>query len=295
MDLQELAEYQRGQKWFEDRIPVNHIVDLPEGKKLEVMYAQCASVADKDSPSYVMLILPGGGYEFCSYREGRVIAQAFTRYGLNAAVLNYGVKIIQDVEKDHTGLGIRPMLETAWAIDELRHNEKLGLTNSKIVVCGFSAGGHLAASICTRFADPKLLSAYNFRGSVRPDGAVLSYPVISADPKLAHAGSFFVLTGSWQPEDWSEFSCEKLVDTNTPPAFIWHTAPDSTVSVNNSIVYAQAMWTHGCCAELHIYPHGEHGSSLSIDGLEPEGKFALSDSYRADWVERAVKFIRRFV
>lgn len=289
------AENLRGIEYFNKRIPVNVEVDLPHNLKLEVLYAHKASCKSIDDKQYVVLVLPGGGYEFCSYREGRVIAQAFAQLGFHAAVLNYNVKTIEQVDADKQGLGLQPLIETAYAIDELRHNKELELTEAKVIVCGFSAGGHLAASICTRYQEKALLEANAWRGSLRPDGAILCYPVISATPNLTHEGSFYCLTGTKDHAAWEHASCEYLVNEQTPPAYIWHTAPDTTVAVGNALAYAQEMWKHGCVAELQVYPCGEHGTSLGIDGVEPCGHFSQTDPYRTSWLERAVKFVRTFV
>lgn len=293
MDLEVQASNFKGLQEFAELIPINDSLDFPGGQRLELILAQPASMQHGVKSPYTVLVLPGGGYEFCSYREARVVAQAFARMGMNAAVLYYSVKLIQDVERDHIGLGTLPLEQTALAIDAIKHHAQWGLQDTKIVMCGFSAGGHLAACMCTKYAE--IERKLNLKGSVRPDGAILSYPVISADPKLAHVGSFQCLTGSKDPKDWSEFSCDKLVTEHTPPTYIWHTAPDTIVPVGNSIIYAQSLWEHGCTAELHIYPEGEHGSSLSIDGVEPRGNFNLTDPYRATWFEQALNFVWKFV
>lgn len=293
MDLQVQADNFKGLKEFEELIPVNNSVYFGQDVRMEIMYAQPASLKNCAKSHYTILVLPGGGYEFCSYREGRVVAQAFTQQGFNAVVLYYSVKIIQEVEQDHQGLNRQPLDEVANVINLLRTQEDYGLKDTKIVVCGFSAGGHLAACMCNMFEDEQ--KRLGLTTSLRPDGAILAYPVISADPKLAHEGSFYCLTASKDPQDWAEFSCEKLVTPNTPPAFIWHTAPDTTVPVGNSIAYAQALWAKGCKAELMIYPEGEHGSSLAIDGVEPHGNFAHNDPYRATWLQRASDFVRNFI
>lgn len=295
MDLQNFAANQKYTEQMNALIPANKVVELPEGKSLEIMYAHPSALQGSQDKSYVILVLPGGGYEFCSFREGRCVAQAFAQQGFNAAVLNYTVKNLLDVAKDHTGLGIRPMIEVGWAIDALRNDQSLGFTNSRIVVCGFSAGGHLAASIATRHNDQQLLDAWQWRGSLRPDGAVLCYPVISANPFLAHKGSFQVLTGSNDEKQWEAFSCEKTISPDTPPTFIWHTAEDTLVPCENSLIFAQIMWRNSCVAELHIYPKGDHGMSLGVEGIELDGNLSRVNPYASDWLQRATKFIKTYV
>lgn len=111
------------------------------------------------------------------------------------------------------------------------------------LVCGFSAGGHLAASLGVHWRE---------LGLPRPDGMILGYPVITAG-KYAHCGSIQNLAGSDDP-GW--YSLETQVTADTPPAFFWHTVTDPEVPVQNSLLLAGALSAAGVRYEMHLYPAG---------------------------------------
>ena len=202
-----------------------------------------------------LLICPGGGYRRCSLREGEPIAIAFASLGFNCFVLNYSVV-------PHTWPSA--LLEVAAAIDLIHQNaEDWNIDISKIVLSGFSAGGHLAASYCTQrnlneitsLIEPKPVQA-----------ALLGYPVISAKENIRHTDSFLHLLGTdslTQPQI-EKFSLELHVDPAlTPPTFLWHTASDALVSAENSLLYAQALVRNHVPVELHIFQNGIHGLATS--------------------------------
>jgi acetyl esterase/lipase len=132
------------------------------------------------------LILPGGGYVCCcSDREGWPVAMSFSETGIQCFVLEYSVA------PEHRWP--QALLEVSAALDLIRENaEKWHIDPKKLLICGFSAGGHLAASYCTLRHDPDIA-----RHITGPDlaGAVLCYPVITAEPGLRHEGSFRSLAG----------------------------------------------------------------------------------------------------
>lgn len=299
MNLEDFENNLRGCEYFREHIPADKVFALPSGREVRIVYAKGADnnrLYENGKESFVIVVLPGGGYEFTSYREGLVIARAFNRLGFSAAVLNYSTELLQNTEKHHKGLMLQPAAETCELIRTLRTDPSLGFENAKIVLCGFSAGGHLASTVCTKFKDPALLNMLGDGVSVRPDGAILCYPVISGDPLYTHKSSMTVLTGGTYSDKWDYFSSDKFVDKDTPPAFVWHTANDELVSVQNSLLYAQAMWKCGNIASLMVYPDGLHGTTLSTDEVEPgDTPFRLSEPYRTTWAERACAFVRRYV
>lgn len=204
-------------------------------------------------PRPALLILPGGGYGHCSPREGEPVAIAFGPLGFNCFVLNYSVA-------PHCWpLALR---EVAAAVDLICQNaKKWNIDTDRIVLCGFSAGGHLAASYCTRRELPAITAVISPK-PVR--AALLGYPVITADPALRHSGSFLNLlgTGEISPADEEKFSLENHVRAGlTPPTFLWHAADDPSVPVENSLLYARALSREKIPFELHIFPAGGHGAS----------------------------------
>ena len=207
----------------------------------------------------LVLICPGGGYAMRAEHEGAPVARAFNAHGLHAAVVHYRVA-------PHRYPA--PQLDLARALRLCRaHAPAWGIRPDRIAVCGFSAGGHLAASLGVMHARTELADGGDLdQVSCRPDALVLGYAVISADRQHGHQGSFDALLG---PEAdaaaRADVSLELLVDGQTPPAFLWHTSDDPAVSPANSTAFADALACHGIPYELHVYPHGAHGLGLAPD------------------------------
>lgn len=203
-----------------------------------------------------VLICPGGGYGYTSEREAEPIALEFNAAGFHAFVLHYSV-----APRKHP----QPLLDVSRSIRLIReHAEEWNIVKDKIAVCGFSAGGHVAASLGVHWDKPFLQDGYDDQAETnRPDALILSYPVISSG-EHAHRDSFNNLLGG-EPEAslLAEMSLEEQVNEKTPPAFIWHTFEDQLVPVENSLLFAQAMRRQGIPFELHIYPEGPHGLSLA--------------------------------
>ena len=130
---------------------------------------------------------------------------------------------------------------------------------------GFSAGGHLASTAATHFDNGKADAADPIeRVSCRPDFAVLCYPVITLKPPYAHMGSRYNLLGKNASEKLVEsLSNDLQVTAKTPPTFLFHTADDNTVPVENSLLFFEALHKAKVPAELHVYEHGRHGVGLA--------------------------------
>ncbi len=293
MTTEEQKFFAQKHEWMLKAVPADGTVELSDGRKLDLFLAR-AEGKNQSDPKYLVVVLPGGGYEFCSFSEDHIVGRYFARAGFDAVTIDYPTRLNEEAVPGH-GVGLEALHAVGSAIKELRTREDLGFTAHKLIVCGFSAGGHLAATMATLYdsaeladltgGDPKLL---------RPDGAILSYAVISADPKLAHQVTFGCFTGSNDPKMWERYSCERNVTADTPPMFIWHTATDQSVPVGNALVMAQAMWQHGCPCELHIFARGLHGATLACDEVDP-GAFSIVDDYLTQWFDQAITFVRTFV
>ncbi len=241
-------------------------------------------------PRRAVIVIPGGGYSFCSEREAEPIAKKFLGAGLNAFVLRYTVK--------EGAQNYQPLIQISLAIKHVRENaEKYGVDPRYVYTCGFSAGGHLSAWAGTCWNLP-LLRPYLGdapEGINRPTGMILSYPVISAG-EYAHRGSFNKLLGrktdGTEPE-LDVFSLEKQVGPHTCPAFIWHTFTDQLVPVQNSLLMAEAMTAAGIPYELHIFPEGRHGLALANEETDC-GRAEMNVPHVSCWIDLAVRWINDF-
>lgn len=243
----------------------------------------------KMPPRRAMIVCPGGGYRFLSEREREPIVKLFLAAGLNVFALKYSV-----------GAGAAnyaPLIEAALAIKHVReHAEEYNIDPDYVFICGFSAGGHLAASTGVLWDIPEVKEALGDapEGIGRPTGMILCYPVISAGP-LGHKKSIDNLCGDVNaPQEMRDkFSLELHVDDTTPPAFLWHTFEDKSVPVENSIMFASALREHNIPFELHIFPEGPHGLALAN-----EETYSMIENrlvkHVEPWAELAVAWVKDF-
>lgn len=206
-----------------------------------------------------VIICPGGGYSLLAFdKEGLKVAQQFQQIGVTAFVLKY--RLPSDLIMQDKTLG--PLQDALQAIYLVRKNAlALGVKANKVGIMGFSAGGHLAATASTHFADLKIDNKENV--SLRPDFSILIYPVITFG-QYTHAGSVGKLLGVQPTEaQLKYFSLEKQVTTQTPPTFLVHANNDAAVPVQNSLRYNEALVKNGVAAEMHIYQAGGHGFGLN--------------------------------
>lgn len=205
-----------------------------------------------------MLIVPGGAYRVVSPSEAQLPAMEFYRQGYNVFVLTYTVNLL------NCPLKMQPLKDLSRAIRVIRNRcEKFAVDPDRIAVCGFSAGGHLSASLCVHYKDVVDEKDEYQSISNRPDAAVLSYPVISSGV-YAHKDSFVALLGEKPEEKELEYmSLEKHVVSDTPPCFLWQTVTDATVPVENSYLFAQACRKAGVPFAHHVFSEGIHGLSVA--------------------------------
>lgn len=209
-------------------------------------------------PAGLVVVLPGGGYEMKAPHEAEPIARWLNRAGFSAAVVDYRVKPYHHPY---------PLLDARRAIQMVRSRAvRWGVDPEHIAILGFSAGGHLASTTGTHFEElPEMPQDAISHLSGRPDAMILCYPVISFGP-FGHGGSMNNLLGSNPPDDLvKSLSNETQVSRQTPPAFLWHTANDEAVPVENSLLFASALSSNGVLFELHVFPDGAHGLGLAGD------------------------------
>lgn len=211
-------------------------------------------------PVPAIVICPGGGYGGLARHEGHDYALWLNRHGIAGFVLKYRL--------GSNGYRHPVMLsDAARAVRLVRDRAETWNVDAKRVgIMGSSAGGHLASTLLTHFdgGDSQAEDPVD-RQSSRPDLGILCYPVISMGP-WTHQGSRRNLLGD-KPRagDLWNLSNELQVTPETPPCFLWHTAEDSAVPVENSLHFAAALQKAGVPLDLHIYQNGRHGLGLAND------------------------------
>lgn len=221
--------------------------------------------AKRSATGQAVVICPGGGYGVLAYDwEGIDIAKWLNSHGIAGIVLKYRLPSAESQTEPH----LVPLTDAKQALRLARaHAEDWNISPDKIGIMGFSAGGHLASTLATHFdagdatnPDPvKKLSS-------RPDFAILAYPVISFNAEFTHSGSRNNLIGQNPDPKWVEyFSNETQVTAETPPTFLFHAQDDAGVPVKHSLRFFEALTAHNVPAEMHLYPTGGHGFSLSIN------------------------------
>lgn len=272
-----------------------------------------------------VLICPGGAYLATSDREAEPVAMRFAGQGYHAFVLRYTTYFGGDVGESFQMLKSGqipagnpksaypgPLLDLGKAMLTIRENaSRWHLDYNQIVVCGFSAGGHLAASLGVHWHEKFMrdqLSADNAK--FRPAALILGYPLIdyrvmkkaeetieASNQELValwHVSNLAVFANPEpSPEELIRLSPVCFVSEQTSPAFIWHTAADGLVPVANAFNFAAALVEKGIPCELHVFAEGDHGLSLadSSTAISPE---QIIPSVQI-WVQLALTWLERLL
>ncbi len=201
-----------------------------------------------------ILVLPGGGYQFCSDREADPVALAYLEAGYHAFVLRYSVR--------EDAVWPNPLEDYEQAMTFIRERaEKWHIYSDKIAVIGFSAGGHLAACAATM-------------SHARPNAAILGYAVAGADVKGCNSSAPDAIAA---------------VDGHTCPCFVFATRNDSLVPVDNSIRFTEALARNGISFESHIYAFGPHGFSVCSSSVQnPKSSIC---SRVPNWVRDSISWL----
>lgn len=202
--------------------------------------------AEGENTGIAVLICPGGGYVRLSdasmYFEGMAFAAWLAERGVTGVVLRYTLP---------EGRSELPIADARQAMKLIRERGpgEWGVDPAKVGVMGFSAGGHLATTLLTKYD----------AGS-RPDFGVLFYPVITFDDAFVHAGSRRWLLGENAGRKLhEEWSAEKNVTAQTPPTLLFHSSDDPTVPVENSLLFYRALQDAGVTTAMSLYTTGRHG------------------------------------
>jgi acetyl esterase/lipase len=207
-----------------------------------------------------VVVLPGGAYVgLAGILEGREVADWFTARGFRAFILQYRLS-------SNGYLLPVPLLDARRAVQTVRARAAdYHIDPNRIVIIGFSAGGHLAALASTQFVPGNPTSEDPIeRVSSRPDFTVLGYPwigAISTDTShLSYCKLFHVMDRC--EELRKAYSPDLFVTKETPPTFWYHTFDDKTVPIEQGLRYYEALVKADVPAEAHIFAHGSHGSGL---------------------------------
>lgn len=233
----------------------------------------------------LVILLPGGGYHFRSFREDEPVALRLLAEGLSVCVVEYAVA------PSRFPAALLQVLRTIAYARE--HSEQWHIDPDRIIVMGFSAGGHLAASAGVFWSKPFYSEKIGLKPEdVRPNALMLGYPVISSG-EFAHRGSIENLLGEEIDIFGQTVSLELQANKEVPPTFLWHTWYDQVVPVENSLLFAGALRKAEVPVALHIFTKGAHGLSLSNDQVYgPEGMLnARSDTAR--WMELFIDWLRQ--
>ena len=205
-----------------------------------------------------VIICPGGGYFILAAgHEGTDVAKYFNSIGMNALVLKYRIpnsnnqvnKSIAPLQDVQQAMYLTRKYAAAWGIDE-----------HKIGIMGFSAGGHLAASLASHYLDVKIINDDHI--SLRPDFQILIYPVITTK-SFGHAGSTLNLIGPNPSEiEINYFSNEIWVNAQSPIAFVVHAKDDDVVPVKNAEIYYEALVKKKVNSKLYLFEKGGHGFGM---------------------------------
>lgn len=241
-----------------------------------VTYYQPAAIADFDQPPRrpLVILLPGGGYRFYSDRENEIVALQYLAAGYAVAVVAY--RLIDQPPVYPTALYQLTQVVTTFQ----RHAATYAIDAHRILLVGFSAGGHVAAL----YADlwPQLVQTCGLPATLGAiQAVVLAYPVIG----LRLGWPTDAATRQAISGDWDLTEADQLVTSQNPPTFIWTTKTDELVPPQNAQDYVQALQRVGVPVRFHLYPHGPHALSLA----RPLTAFAAGADRDATFGERYVE------
>lgn len=250
-----------------------------------VSYCHEANNEMPNRPSFpAVVVCPGGGYNICSPREADPIAMHYSAAGYNTFVLYYSLK--------QKAVFPRSLLDLCAAMKFIRQNaDKFCVKEDNIAVCGFSAGGHLAASLGVHWNNPEIKEKSGcFNGENKPNALILGYPVLSSS-WIENSGNLKRIMGENADFDkrYKDLNLQVCVSESTPQAFLVHTVRDNAVPVEDSIKFASALIEKGVPCELHLFPNGGHGLA---DGTALTNTGGGDKSF-AQWIPLSINWLNR--
>lgn len=240
---------------------------------LEGYILDCEISLGQDTNRPAIVVCPGGGYVYCSPREAEPVALRYAARGFHAFILRYST--------GWDAAEFSPLKEVSWVIGYIReHAAEWHVDPSKIVTCGFSAGGHLAL-------------AAGLLGENRPNAMILGYPAVTVPNMPGVDFMLKLLTGRKEvtDADAAYFSLANHIDKNSPPVFLVATAEDS-LSPFGALTVVNRYSQLGLGYELHMFQHGPHGYSLA-DETTADGSSQVINTSFAQWHALSVDWLHR--
>ena len=230
-----------------------------------------------------IVVVPGGSYWCTSEREAEPVAIRFFSEGYNVFVLRY-TTFTKGIDRHPTGITPYPICykELSAIIDLVKSKPDGWYLDGRVAIVGFSAGGHLSATVSTRYDD--IIVSDGVRHS-KPDATILVYPVISGG-KWAHRSSFEILTGTKDTAIHEIESVENYCHQGMSPVYICHAIDDDAVSVENTKLFVTKLNECKVDCECKLFSHGKHGFSLATELVNTP----YSDA--SVWVVDAIKFLK---
>lgn len=247
------------------------------------LYSPCEELPFlKTRPAVV--VCPGGGYYMCAGHEADPIAMCYSAAGYHVFLLRYslGEKAVYP----------NSLVDLCHAMKIIRsHAEEWGVETDKIAVCGFSAGGHLAASLGVHYTEQRIQVASGCtQEQIKPNALILVYPVISTSWMENSSNHLERIMGDGDYEQtYRDLNLHTCVNPNTPPSFLTHTFRDATVPVTDSLKFAAALDENKIPFELHVFPNGRHGMGLANHLTQGDG----GDASFAEWMGLSIRWLDR--
>ncbi|WP_145407836.1 alpha/beta hydrolase [Paenibacillus xylanexedens] len=263
-----------------------------------------------------IIICPGGGYLMTATKEGEAVATRFLSKGYHTFVLRYSTYFKERMtdlnevppinKKSHYPEPLIELMESIRLIKE--HAEEWYIDTENIFVLGFSAGGHLAASLAVKWDDNYLLSRFQEEVSpslFKPKGILLCYPGLNfessranfqshANPMIQRQGEF-LYSAIFGCTDPSKEQLEKVkiinhIRQDMPPVFLWHTYDDEITSSEESAEFIFELIRQKVKCEFHLFAKGKHGLGLS-DEISANREDDINKEV-SEWVNLADKWLK---
>lgn len=231
-----------------------------------------------------IIICPGGAYMIHAKKESEPVALNFMQKGYHCFVLKYAVVTNRGNSTEEINTDAKypiQVLQLMEAIHIVKKNaEHWFIDIDQIFIMGFSAGGHVCASLGVRWNDKTLINQLSFKpqgNELKPTGMILGYPMLADNTKefnqlynyqfnertLEMMNYVLYQTDNPSQKQIDSINLINYISKDTIPTFIWHSIDDCIVDSRESTKFIEKMVHYGIPCEYHLFGHGNHGKSLS--------------------------------